>query len=367
MDSSCATLLLVLLLAVYFTEASKVDGIPVPIFTVDLNLPPEERWSNISETYAEKLSGFFSEGMSRMFSPRAVRMLSIMAAGMLQHTPQPYRDEIMGVAKHTNISVGTIVAWNLIYDFGVFDLNDTRHFNSVIGCTSIVAEDSKGKIIHGRNLDLEWMPEVLREMTLTVDFQMGNKTLYTGTTLAGVVGLWTGQKPHRFTLSLDERDKGQWWENAHEVIEPGRHIISFLFRDVLADPNSNFNTAVQTLSTTPLIAPVYFIVGGAHPGEGAVITRQRTKAINTMKLDADHGRWYVLETNYDHWDPPPTTDDRRDPAIRAMNKIGKDNINSESLYKVLSTPPVLSNITIFTMVMSAAQPDLYKVLIRMPH
>lgn len=36
-----------------------------------------------------------------------------------------------------------------------------------------------------------------------------------------------------------------------------------------------------------------------------------------MKL----GRWYVLETNYDHWEKPFFLDDRRTPAMKCMNKI----------------------------------------------
>lgn len=35
-----------------------------------------------------------------------------------------------------------------------------------------------------------------------------------------------------------------------------------------------------------------------------------------MKL----GRWYVLETNYDHWEEPFFLDDRQTPAMKCMNK-----------------------------------------------
>lgn len=35
-----------------------------------------------------------------------------------------------------------------------------------------------------------------------------------------------------------------------------------------------------------------------------------------MKL----GRWYVLETNYDHWKEPLFLDDRRTPGMKCMNQ-----------------------------------------------
>lgn len=46
-------------------------------------------------------------------------------------------------------------------------------------------------------------------------------------------------------------------------------------------------------------------------------------------------RWYILETNYDPWNKPPASDDRRDAGIAAMNQVGKDNMNPDQLYKVM--------------------------------
>ena len=42
----------------------------------------------------------------------------------------------------------------------------------------------------------------------------------------------------------------------------------------------------------------------AKPGEGIVITRNRTGAANLWPLASSSsgpGSWYVLQTNYDHW------------------------------------------------------------------
>ena len=42
-------------------------------------------------------------------------------------------------------------------------------------CTSIVAEDAAGNIIHGRNLDYELLPDLLRNITVEVDFLKNGK------------------------------------------------------------------------------------------------------------------------------------------------------------------------------------------------
>ena len=39
-----------------------------------------------------------------------------------------------------------------------------------------------------------------------------------------------------------------------------------------------------------------------------------------VRIEVKLGRWYVLETNYDHWEDPLFLDDRRTPAMKCMNQ-----------------------------------------------
>lgn len=106
---------------------------------------------------------------------------------------------------------------------------------------------------------------------------------------------------------------------------------------------TSFEEAVNILSNHDLIAPCYFIVGGVHPNEGAVITRNQYKLVDIWRLNADSAgieKWYLLETNYDHWMPPPSTDDRRTPGMKAMNETTQEKINLETLMKVMTIDPV---------------------------
>ncbi|GAB1289850.1 Ceramidase [Apodemus speciosus] len=180
---------------------------------------------------------------------------------------------------------------------------------------------------------------------------------FTGTTFVGYVGLWTGQSPHKFTISGDERDKGWWWENMIAALSLGHSPISWLIRRTLSEAG-NFEAAVYTLAKTPLIADVYYIVGGTSPKEGVVITRDRGGPADIWPLDPLNGAWFRVETNYDHWKPAPKRDDRRTPAIRALNATGQAHLSLETLFQVLSV------YTIYTTVMSAAEPDKYMTVIR---
>jgi N-acylethanolamine-hydrolysing acid amidase len=305
--------------------------------------------------------------VKKMVPPEVVSLASVIGNDVDRYMPFPYGLEMVGVAEAVSgVSVGDVVLGNMLYEVTAFS-----HSKWGAGgrgqpkmCTSIVAEAINGTIYHGRNLDYSFT-NVLSDMTVIIDFQEGGKTIYTGTTFAGMVGLLTAQKPHGFTITLDERDQGDWWMNALEAIVAGTHGIAALhIRDAVASKDMDFESAVIFLADKPLIAPSYLIIGGMKPREGVVITRDRTAALDMWRLNAEHGLWYLVETNYDHWVPPPSDDNRRDPAIKAMNETTRAGLSPTSLFKVMSTPPVLNSGTTYTVVMSAALPGLYNTWIR---
>jgi len=173
-----------------------------------------------------------------------------------------------------------------------------------------------------------------------------------GTSYVGYVGLLTGMKPGAFSISLDQRDSGTLLENFLELLlVPNTMAACFLIRDTLQKQNS-FHEAVERLSHTSLVAPSYIIIGGVSTDEGAVVTRDRIAALDLWFLDGSNHRWFLVETNYDHW--KPAGDDRRQVANEGMNATGKQNISLNTIFGVLSTPPVLNDQTTYTTLMSAA-------------
>ncbi|KFP03677.1 N-acylethanolamine-hydrolyzing acid amidase, partial [Calypte anna] len=184
---------------------------------------------------------------------------------------------------------------------------------------------------------------------------------YQGTTFFGYVGLWTGQSPHKFTVSGDERAGGRWWENAVAAFLNRNYPVSWLVRDTLSRAE-DFQSAVLRLAGIPIIAEVYYIVGGVLPKEGMVITRNRRGPADLWPLDPLGGAWFRVETNYDHWTTPPPSDDRRTAATKALNATGQQNINFDTLFKVSLLNSVFN--TVYTTVMSAALPGKYQTWIR---
>ncbi|KAJ6657497.1 hypothetical protein lerEdw1_002432 [Lerista edwardsae] len=358
------------------------DGAPAPalaassaaapvLCNVSLDSPPERRWEPVLSQFDPVFLRSAAERIIDETVPKWVHaVLRPIAEKLDDYVPQPFAGEIRGMCKSVGVKVGDLLLLNLAYESTAF-------------CTSIIAQDDNGNIYHGRNLDYHFR-DVLSKLTIDVNFVKNGKVVYKGTTFLGYVGLWTGQRPYKFTISGDERDVGTWWENAVAAFLNRNSPVSWLIRTVRR-PNflnpfytphyrsltentlseaEDFETAALTLAKTPIIASVYYIIGGAAARQGAVITRKRRGPVDIWPLDPLAGAWYRVETNYDHWKAPPPSDDRRTPAIKAMNATGQRNINLESLYQVLSTKPVLNNYTVYTTVMSAAFPQKYTTRIR---
>ena len=352
------TLVFLALLNLWCSPRALSGDTQAPVYTVNLDLPPEERWTEIMKTYAPLVEEL-AQGVAKKLPKIAVDAVNIIGSDLDKYLPDPYAGEIRGISKCTNVTVGELLLANLLYELTAYRRSDNK------ACTSIVAESEPGTIFHGRNLDYSLENAVLKKATAVVHFQSKGVTQYSGTTFIGYVGLLTGQKPNKFTISLDERDKGEPWENVVAGLLSGSHgIVSWHIRNALADPSSDYVSALEHLSSVTLITPSYVIIGGAEPTQGAVITRDRLAALDVWKLAPLSGQWYVLETNYDHWGPPPADDDRRDPGMKAMNSTGRAAISPDTLFTVLSTPPVLNDGTTYTNIMSAATPDLYHAVIR---
>uniref|UniRef100_A0AAY5EK42 Acid ceramidase n=1 Tax=Electrophorus electricus TaxID=8005 RepID=A0AAY5EK42_ELEEL len=315
----------------------------VPWYTVDLDLPPSKRWTDVITDKKNNVNAFVPSGKLTDLVDRDLVSVNLSYYSLPVFTSLSFK--------------GEVILFNIFYE--VFTV-----------CTSLVAEDPAGNLIHARNLDFglfmgwknkSWvMTEKLKPLVVNVDFRRNNRTVFKSTNFAGYVGMLTGLRPQMFTLTMNERftlDGG--YIGILEWILGKRNGIwmSFLTRSILENATS-YAEAKKQLSDTKLLAPAYFILGGNQTGEACIITRSRTQSIHPLELDIQQGRWYVLETNYDHWKPPLFLDDRRTPAMKCMNQTTQSNISVKTVYDVLSTKPVLNKLTTYTTLMEVASGKL---------
>ncbi|MBN3295536.1 NAAA amidase, partial [Amia calva] len=203
---------------------------------------------------------------------------------------------MQGVSAGFELNLADVILLNLAYEISG-------------SCTSIVAQDTNGKIYLARNMDYLF-PEILKNITIDILYVTNGQVAYTATTYVGYVGILTGQSPGKFSISANERSSGFLWENAVSAIMLKGIPDSWLLRNTL-DEAKDYKEAVQKLSNTPTIRNIYYTVAGVNPGEGVVVSRNRTGAVNMLHLNPLNGEWYIVQTNYDHWTTPLTSDFRR--------------------------------------------------------
>ncbi|XP_036154167.1 acid ceramidase isoform X3 [Myotis myotis] len=262
---------------------------PAPWYTINLDLPPYKRWHELITDKAPSLKVMLNylRDAANIFVPsgKLMQIVDEKLPGLLGNFPGPYVEEMKGIADLTGIPFGEIISFNVFYEFFTI-------------CTSIIAEDKKGHLVHGRNMDfgifLGWnmnnntwtITEELKPLTVNLDFQRNNKTVFKAASFAGYVGMLTGFKPGLFSLTLNERfsTNGGFMGVLEWILgKKDAMWIGFLTRAVLENSTS-YEEAKNTLIKTKILAPAYFILGGNKSGEGCVITRERKKSLDVYEI-----------------------------------------------------------------------------------
>ncbi|CAB1461072.1 unnamed protein product [Pleuronectes platessa] len=330
-----------------FTEDCRSDMYPpngptfrgaVSWYTVNLDLPPSKRWSALIADKKKDLVTMMQavRDLANAFVPsgKLIEVVDVTLPIMAKTLPKPFGEEMKGIADVSGIPLGEVVLFNIFYE--VFTV-----------CTSVVAEDDKGNLIHGRNLDFglfmgwdmknkSWIiTEKLKPLVVNLDFQRNNKTVFKSTNFAGYVGMLTGIKPQTFTLTMNERfslDGGYIGILEWVLGQRDGMWMSFLTRSVLENANS-YEEAKTRLATTKLLAPAYFILGGNQTGTGLhhhPLQRAQHRLVGTGP--------------------------EAEPLC--MNQITQKNISSKTIYDVLSTKPVLNKLTTYTSLMQVSKGSL---------
>jgi len=339
------------------------------LFTVDLDLPAQKRWAPV---YSDPMFANATQDIHNYFAANvpswSIPILQKIAKDVRGHF-QDYGEEMLGIAEALKAPLGEVVLVNLVYALEGVAGSDCTTSNTTGPCkkkqdgpglcTSLVAEAASGQMWHGRNMDWNF-PEVLRKYIFDVDFVRGGKPVFRGTTVVGLAGLLHGLKPGHFSISLNARDGGgSTLLNMLKLVGGKNRVCLHLLREVL-DAEASFGAALQALSGTAIVEHAYFILGGAGPGEGAVVSRDRLRARDVYLLNQTRDGWFVLQTNYDHWTRPPAWDDRQGPGEAHLRALGQAGVGAAGLGEVLHAWPTFNNHTDITAVMGVSGGGSYR-------
>ena len=382
-------------------RASNVTQVPTKSVTVDLDLAPYDRWHDVCagfSQYAEGLAQYLEDilNMSRKEEALVEKAGELLVALFGDEG----REELRGCADGLGVDPGMLGILNLSYELrrlgggihnstgpcppsgaphavgepkGCVFGNSTAAAGNV--CTSIVARGPDRVVRHGRNFDWN-IPNSLRGLAVTLHFTRSGAPVFTSGGMIGFIGVITAMKAGQFTASIDARDLGGsiGGDIAASLTHPKAMGPCFLLRKTM-ETAKTYSEAVEMLAQSELVAPVYYIVGGLGSDEGALLSRGREavyqprylSAGDDVGVDAGGGRdggvdnggdgddvWYLLETNYDHWETPPSYDDRRSYGLRYMDQLTQAKADTEGLHGVMNTWPIMNDATSMTVMMSAA-------------
>lgn len=159
---------------------------PLPCYTIDLSLPPSQRYTKICEDFRSELLQFKQLYRTTLGLSGLPRLAGGIARLLLRRVHDREETlEIKAIAKDSGLRVCEVVALNTFLDM---------FSGCVSGGVRAVRpfEDSgeKETMLHFRNLD--WEMDMLRDLLIRVDYVREGKVVARAVTYAGYTGVLTG-------------------------------------------------------------------------------------------------------------------------------------------------------------------------------
>ena len=178
----------------------------VPVYQIDLSLPPKQRYVVLAELYApqiQRLTMLFDTLLEDLGIPSHQHVWIKRAARLFLRRLHSHEEteEIRGIAKTAGVSMYLLVSFNVILDL-------------LMGCTSGAVRSlepgqpvSQAKMLHFRTLD--WGMDRLRSVIVQLDFIRSKSAtpklvIASSITYVGFVGILTGVR-RDLSMSLNFR------------------------------------------------------------------------------------------------------------------------------------------------------------------
>lgn len=307
-----------------------------------------------------------------LFNHVSPQWFTALATNFSQHFPT-HAEELQGLsaafgrAGHP-VSFEYLVGWVYYHELAHSDLQQEEF--QPRACTAALVRCADGSVIHGRNMDQS--PASIRNITLTMHLSLpqGDELVAvdwywvtSGFMTATMRGVASAQENWRF--SKPPLSSSEMLPQLTGGITPQ----VFLFRHAFTEERASQATIKQHLVNAKLAAPMYAALSGMG---GTIIT----KAVATesdpelVELSADPSKqpWFVVQTNYDHWLPDPSTDARRTAATLNIQNNGQILVQTPTgMFAVMATPPVLNDETAYTVIMHASASTKQNVTLAFVH
>lgn len=308
----------------------------VPVFTVNLDAPPETRFLSIVPTFNKTVWTFWD----RFFAKDAVLRDALYALVDLRGEENAeMQAELNGLANASKLNIKFLQGVQMLYELqtimvpivnmshdaattfnlpgGVDAYNHTRPWSRTAargwealtrmprgpGCTGIIALDkSDGTVNHARNLDFP-PADLMTDMVYTAIFTKGGKELFRSQMAAGYQQLITGMRrgPNGYAIERNTRyaDHVGGFDETMKHLVGGRTLNGWTLRKIM-EAHADYESATAAIAQAQYASPEYAIVSGVK--KGLIYARDPGYVAHTQTLgkhNFDERDDYIIITNFD--------------------------------------------------------------------
>ena len=298
-------------------------------YTVNLDKAPSERWLFLKEFSKEidDLLGCYLQDFGE--NDFLVEGISLYKDQIIS---KEYLEEIEFVSSISRYTPDQVLTANLYYDILKF----------YFGCTAFAFESSDG-VLHARNLDWHTENNLLSEHSRVFNFQKDGKTIFRSVGWLGFIGVLSGVKKGKFSVTLNAVLSSDAPEYAHP--------ISFFLRDVLTSAES-FEEAKKQLEVTTIASDCLLLLSGTKESQLSVIERT-PKRFATRVADNGHvvvtNDYKYLKNEFSGESVLQSTSCGRYDRAKELLKKSKP-VNEQECLEILKDDSVMMNITVQQMV-----------------
>merc|ERR1719382_732241 len=143
------------------------------------------------------------------------------------------------------------------------------------------------------------------------------------------------------------------------MISNGARLFGPFVRS-LADTNLEYDDVVAKLREVVLVRSMYFVLSGAGPYQGTIITRWWDPSFRHAEDLTSTGKWYAVQTNDDNF--APAKDERRPKTLAAMATIDQSSVNPTTMITLMHNAPLFVSSNVYLFVMSVKSGDHCEIL-----
>ncbi|KAI9651690.1 MAG: hypothetical protein M1831_000536 [Alyxoria varia] len=351
------------------------DPSAIPIYTIDLSLPPEKRYVELASDFTaqiQDLTGLFDEVVHDLGPRIPIRPVCALARVLLRglHSREE-TDELRGISKTAGVELYLLFCFNTLLDL-------------FMGCTSggvrVQNEDDGSHMLHFRTLD--WGMDSLRKVIVQLNFvrKPGDEVFASSITYAGYTGILTGVS-HLRALILSEEEDAEAIHNEKTRTKQTPRSLSRL-EDIVLQFSSKTTTAAYIIvsdgETTSVIekdrvtaevrTSSSFVVATNHD-EASEENRDDyqsnfTQGFETARnLDSMHlSQDYILDESMDRkdcmvrrWKRVCQSSRRRDPEAKEEDVA----ITEKQLVKWTTTWPTANECTHYAAILDPAKGEIF--------